>query len=87
MLRYTYIACLVYIVRLRFKMIVIPATAEKKNSLIFVPSYHVLFSLATKIVVSGEVTLRSWADRCTCFAVMCCPRLQEGTETLFTFCE
>jgi hypothetical protein len=86
-LRSTHIAYLVYIVRLRFKMNVVPATAERNNSLIFVPSYHVLFSLTTKIIVSWEVTLRSWADRCACFALMCCPRLREGTEILFTFCE
>jgi len=52
MLPYTYIACLVYIVRLRFKVNVVPATAERNSSLIFVTSYHVLFSLATKIIVS-----------------------------------
>jgi len=68
-------------------MNVIPATAEKNISLIFVSSYHVLFSLATKIIVSWEVTLRSWADRCACFAVMCCPLLQGRTDILFTFCE
>jgi len=65
-----YNACLVYFVCLRFKMSVIPATAEKNKSLIFVPSYHVLFSLATKIIASWEVTLRSWADSCPCFAVI-----------------
>ena len=87
MLRYTHVACLVFIVHLGFKMNVVPATAKRNNGLIFVPSYHILFSLTTKIIISWEVTLRSWADLCACFAVMCCPRLQEGTEILFTFCE
>ena len=87
MLRHTYNACPVYFVWLRFKMSVIPATAEKNKSFIFVPSYHVLFSLATKIIASWEVTLRSWADSCPCFAVMFCPSLQERNEILFAFCE
>ena len=64
-----------------------PSYCCKNNSLIFVPSYHVLVSLATKIIISWEVTLRSWADRCACFAVKCCPSLQERTEILCTFCE